>query len=85
MPSQKDVTEIRETPNFVSINNKEFANENEDLNKLDDINISPIIGDTKVIELWSNSTNRAADKLQIATNNVSVVHCDHMHGLLFYL
>lgn len=85
MPSQEDVTEIRQTPNFVSINNKEFINEKEDLNKLDDINLSPIIGDTKVIELWSNSTNRAADKLQIATNNVSVVDSDHMHGLLFYL
>lgn len=84
MPSQKDVSEIRQTPNFVSINNKEFTNEKEDLNKLDDINLSPIIGDTKVIELWSNS-NRAADKLQIATNNVSLVDCDHMHGLLFYL
>ncbi|XP_060821261.1 uncharacterized protein LOC132909975 [Bombus pascuorum] len=73
--------------NSVSIVNKQTTttNKSDNFNELNDINFPSIISDTKIVELWKNSTKRATDKLQIATNNVLAKACkpDRIHGLLF--
>lgn len=72
--------------NSVSIVNKQSTtNKSDNFNELNDINFPSIIGDTKIVELWKNSTKRATDELQIATKNVLAKACkpDRIHGLLF--
>lgn len=69
--------------NSVSIVKKQSTtNKSDNFSELNDINF----GDTKIVELWKNSTKRATDELQIATNNVLAKACksDRIHGLLFH-
>ncbi|XP_050478730.1 uncharacterized protein LOC126867809 isoform X1 [Bombus huntii] len=67
--------------NSVSIVKKQSTtNKSDNFSELNDINF----GDTKIVELWKNSTKRATDELQIATNNVLAKACkpDRIHGLV---